>query len=119
MQRYLAPFPTSASRKPIYVFPRDVPVRGKPEHAAAAINSYHHWLRQTEIPKLFFHADPGVLIRTHEVPWIMENFPNTTAVDLGQGLHFVQEDHPHTIGREIAAWYHAIDAATPATRAVP
>lgn len=109
MAAYLAPFPTLKSRKPIYVFPRDVPVEGKPEHISRAVADYAQWLTETDIPKLFFHADPGVLIRQKDVAWIQENFPNLTKVDLGQGLHFLQEDHPHEIGRAIAGWQLALN----------
>ncbi|WP_294228397.1 haloalkane dehalogenase [uncultured Shimia sp.] len=108
MAAYLAPFPTVQSRKPIYVFPRDVPVEGKPKHISRAVADYAQWLTETDIPKLFFHADPGVLIRQKDVAWIQENFPNLTSVNLGQGLHFLQEDHPHEIGRVIADWYLAL-----------
>ncbi|KZK83088.1 Haloalkane dehalogenase [Pseudovibrio sp. Ad13] len=92
MAAYLAPFPTVKSRKPIYVFPRDVPVQGKPVHISNAVANYSKWLTETPIPKLFFHADPGVLIRKTDVAWIEQNFPNLTSVDLGKGLHFLQED---------------------------
>jgi len=112
MAQYLAPFRTLKSRKPIHVFPRDVPVKGEPEHSAAAVANYHKWLTQTQIPKLLFYADPGVLIRPDDAQWIMRNFPNTKAVDLGEGLHFVQEDYPHTIGRELAKWYIEIEKGT-------
>lgn len=108
MAAYLSPFPTVKSRKPIYVFPSDVPVEGKPEHISRAVADCAQWLTETDIPKLFFHADPGVLIRQKDVAWIQENFSNLTSVDLGQGLHFLQEDHPHEIGRAIADWYLAL-----------
>jgi hypothetical protein len=29
-------------------------------------------------------------------------------VDLGHGIHFLQEDHPHRIGAELAAWYDGL-----------
>jgi len=31
-----------------------------------------------------------------------------TSVDIGPGLHFVQEDRPHEIGRAIRAWYEGL-----------
>jgi haloalkane dehalogenase len=109
MAAYLAPFPTVKSRKPIYVFPRDVPVQGKPVHISNAVANYSKWLTETPIPKLFFHADPGVLIRKADVTWIEQNFPNLTSVDLGKGLHFLQEDYPHEIGKALADWYQALN----------
>lgn len=108
MEAYAAPFKTLKDRKPSYVFPRDVPLRDRPPHTAKVVNDYNKWLQETTIPKLFFHAAPGMLITPEEVPWIMENFPNITTVDLGEGIHFVQEDHPHKIGRELKKWYNNV-----------
>ena len=31
--------------------------------------------------------------------------PNLTTVYLGDGIHYLQEDHPHEIGDGIANWY--------------
>lgn len=59
MAVYLAPFPTVKSRKPIYVFPRDVPVLGKPEHVACAVADHSEWLTQTPLPKFFLSARPA------------------------------------------------------------
>ena len=33
---------------------------------------------------------------------------NIEFVYLGQGLHFIQEDYPHEIGKEITKWYKKI-----------
>ncbi len=33
---------------------------------------------------------------------------NLKTVDIGPGLHFVQEDNPHEIGRELAKWYKGL-----------
>ncbi len=110
MANYQAPFPTVKSRKAMQVFPGDVPVRGKPAHTDTAVASYHEWLQKTEIPKICFYADPGMLIRIEDVPWIKAHFPNITMVDIGKGTHFVQEDNPHLIGSELASWYQGINA---------
>jgi haloalkane dehalogenase len=108
MEAYQSPFNTLKDRKPSYVFPRDVPLKNKPKHAAKAVNDYNKWLQETDIPKLFFYADPGMLIPKDEVNWIINNFPNTKAVDLGKGIHFLQEDNPHLIGEELQKWYNRL-----------
>lgn len=102
---YKAPFKTLKSRKPIYVFPRDVPVKGQPKFSAHAVDSYNQWLQETNIPKICFYVDPGVLIPIEEIPWIEKNFPNITMVPLGKGTHFIQEDYPHEIGETLHTWY--------------
>ena len=111
MENYELLFKTLKDRKASYVFPRDVPIRNIPEHTTQVVNNYNKWLQETDIPKLMFYADPGMLIPIDEVPWIQENFPNITSVDIGKGIHFVQEDSPHEIGRALKKWYGKITAS--------
>ncbi len=42
------------------------------------------------------------------VDWSKEHFSNLKTVDIGQGIHFLQEDNPHLIGRELATWYQGL-----------
>ncbi|MEM7371727.1 MAG: haloalkane dehalogenase [Bacteroidota bacterium] len=107
-QVYASPFPTVTSRKPVRVWPTEIALKGSPPYTHKVISEYHKWLKESEVPKLCFHADPGMLIPKEEVAWIKEHFPNTTLVDIGKGLHFVQEDNPHAIGRGLAKWYQAL-----------
>jgi len=39
------------------------------------------------------------------VEWAKQNLKNLSVVDVGPGIHFVQEDNPHLIGSELAEWY--------------
>ncbi len=34
---------------------------------------------------------------------------NLVAIDVGKGVHFIQEDNPHLIGEEIAKWLTSRD----------
>jgi len=102
---YKKPFPTIASRKPVRVWPLEIPINGKPERMHKLMSSYATWLTETKIPKLCLYSHPGAIIREKGVEYIKKNFKNTKMVDIGKGLHFVQEDHPHLIGKEIAKWY--------------
>ncbi len=43
-----------------------------------------------------------------DVKAIRENFKNTEMIDLGEGLHFIQEDYPNEIGQGISDWYSRI-----------
>ncbi len=69
-----------------------------------AIVTYNGWLQETEIPKLLFHATPGAILPPALVEWCVANLKSLDTVDLGQGIHFVQEDHPHQIGEALADW---------------
>lgn len=103
--RYKEPYPTIASRKPVRVWPQEVPISGSPARMHDKVAAYSEWLLETEIPKLCFYAHPGILIQDEDVKYIESNLGNTTMVDLGEGLHYLQEDHPHRIGEELATWY--------------
>ena len=68
------------------MWPRHIPIDGKPADVYATIQAIVQFLAATAIPKLFS------FIRT---------FPNQTEVTV-KGLHFAQEDSPHEIGDAIA-----------------
>ena len=102
---YLRPYPTIASRRPVRRWPQQIPINGKPEKMHQIIGEYHEWLKSSETPKLCLHANPGAIMAKREVEMIRNSFPNTKMVDIGEGKHYVQEDCPHTIGKEIASWY--------------
>jgi pimeloyl-ACP methyl ester carboxylesterase len=80
-------------------------LHGNPKDVHDMIDSYHNLLKETPIPKLCFYAEPGLIIPKSQIPWIEENFPNTEMVNIGKERHFIQEDHPNTIGKELAKWY--------------
>ena len=107
---YSAPYPNVKSRKPLLAWPQDVPFKdGKTTNATAAVNSWATWLAESKIPKLCFYVTPGVAIKEKDVKVIREKFSNTKMVNLGKGLHFIQEDFPHEIGQGISEWYNQLN----------
>jgi haloalkane dehalogenase len=72
------------------------------------VEQYHGWLLQTPLPKLFFWATPGALISSDKAVWYQHHLPHVRAVYIGAGVHYLQEDNPHTIGQELAAWYGSL-----------
>lgn len=105
---YKSAYPTIASRKPVRVWPQEIPIDGKPKRTHDKIQAYGSWLTKTNIPKLCFYAHPGAIIRDEGVEWIKNNFPNTKMVDIGKGMHYIQEDNPHGIGKAISEWYSGL-----------
>ena len=99
-----APYPTIASRKPVHIWPKEIPFDGSPRDTHRVIQSYSDWLTETDLPKLLFYAHPGGTINDEVVAWCRETMSNLRTVDVGDGTHYIQEDHPHLIGKEIAAW---------------
>ena len=105
---YKKPFPYISSRKPIRVWPQEITINGRPKNMHKLMSSYADWLKETKIPKLCLYSHPGAIIREDGVSYVKKNFQNTVLVDIGKGLHFVQEDNPHGIGKEISKWYKTI-----------
>ncbi len=110
MAYYAAPYPTITSRKPLRVWPAEVPIDSQPPDIHNIINTYSQWLQETDLPKLLFYASPGAIIDDKVVAWIKENFSNLTSYDMGPGIHFVQEDNPHFIGEKLAEWYTQLES---------
>ena len=108
MDAYREPFKDSASRKPVWRWPNELPIAGEPADVVQAVNAYNQWLQQTGLPKLLLHATPGGLVTAPVVDWVKQSLKNLTTVDIGQGIHFLQEDNPHGIGSAIADWYKGL-----------
>lgn len=105
MEHYRAPFPTVASRLALRQWPREIPIEGRPGDVALAVAAYNRALQASPVPKLLLHAHPGGIIREREVAWCRAQLPNLETVDVGAGIHYLQEDNPHGIGEAIADWY--------------
>lgn len=108
--RYAEPFRTWASRRPVRRWPLEIPIDGHPAEVHEAVAAVSRWLPGTEIPKLFLHARPGAINPRPMVEWVKGSFEHTRVVEIGKGLHYIQEDQPHTIGAELAAWYRELGA---------
>ena len=102
---YNEPYPTRASRKPVRMWPTQLPINGKPKGVHDIITAYAKWLTETNTPKLCIYAHPGAVLVDKGVEYIKDNFPNTKMVDIGEGMHYLQEESPHTIGKTINEWY--------------
>ena len=105
MDRYREPFKEPSSRKPLWRWPNELPIAGEPPDVVEAVAAYNQWLQQSDLPKLLFYATPGALVLPPVIEWLQQNLKNFGKVDIGQGVHFLQEDNPHLIGSELAAWY--------------
>ena len=109
MAWYAAPYPNAKSREPLAKWPKDVPIKGKPQFSYDRVKAYAAWLKETEMPKLCLYVTPGVALQAEDVEIIKKEFKNTELVYLGEGKHFIQEDYPHEIGEAIAKWRRGIE----------
>lgn len=104
LARYREPYPDARSRRPVRVWPCEIPIDGSPADVHAVVAGYAEWLERTDTPMLLFHANPGGTVREAEVAWCQQTIRNLEVVDIGPGIHFVQEDNPHLIGEKLADW---------------
>ncbi len=116
---YRAPFPTPRSRRPTWRLSNELPIAGEPADVYATLEAAHAALKSSRYPKLLFAGDPGALVSPAFAERFAATLHNCKLVHLGAGLHYLQEDHPETIGRAVAAWIGAIEGANRDNNAVP
>lgn len=108
MDHYREPYKTINSRKPLRQWPSEIPIDGTPADNHQYVQDFNQYLQATEMPKLLIYAKPGAILRKAQVKWCEENLKNLTTAFMGTGLHFIQEDNPDFIGKEILKWYKTI-----------
>ena len=109
MAVYRAPFLTPQSRLPTWRFPNEIPIAGEPADVTAMMERAHAALAQSTYPKLLFSADPGALVSPALAEEFAHKLNDCRLVRLGDGIHFLQEDHPEAIGREVAAFIAEVE----------
>ena len=108
MDHYREPFKDPTNRKPVWRWPNEIPIAGDPPEVVEAVSAYNQWLQQSDLPKLLFYGAPGILGSPQMVEWSIQNLKNLKTVDIGPGIHFLQEDNPHLIGAELAEFYKGL-----------
>jgi haloalkane dehalogenase len=104
MNIYRRPFLQPEWREPLFRLPNELPIESHPKDTWEVAQDYMAWLLASEKPKLFFWAKPGAIIWEDKAKELTEKLKNTRSVCVGEATHYIQEDHPHTIGRELADW---------------
>jgi haloalkane dehalogenase len=104
MAHYRGPFVEKSSRRPMLAWPREIPIEGAPADVVAIVTKYRDALCRSQLPKLLFAAEPGAVMAAPVVAWCRANLPRLEVVELGKGIHYLQEDHPQAIGRALADW---------------
>ncbi len=121
MAHYQAPYLEPATRTALWRWPQELPIEGDPADVTRIVREYGEKLKQSDLPKLLLHATlpqdvrpvpmSGVIdasltnAKKHPaVDWCASNLKNIKAVDIGIGIHYVQEDNPHQIGRALHEW---------------
>ncbi len=108
LAHYNSYYPTSESRRPLLQWPREVPIGGEPAHSVEAVNRYSEWFFDSDAPKLMIHAEPGALIPPEAAEYLKANLKNLTTVNIGAGVHYLQEDNPDAIASSLSEWLSAM-----------
>jgi haloalkane dehalogenase len=102
--QYRRPFAEPGEgRRPTLTWPRQIPIEGEPADVVAIVAAYGDWLKTSSVPKLFVRAEPGGILSAGADLDFVRSLPAQMEVTVA-GVHYVQEDSPHEIGRAIAAW---------------
>ena len=104
MNVYRAPYLEPASRLPTLQWPRELPMGGKPEANVEIITAIGEWMKQAEIPMLYFYGT-----NPRNADYYVANLKNIETHFLGQTRHYVQEDYPESIGRAVHDWRRRLE----------
>jgi haloalkane dehalogenase len=106
---YMRPFlEPGESRRPTLTWPREVPYGNDPAVNAEIISAYSAWLTESEVPKLFIQAVPGIIFSVPELRKFARSLPNQKIVQV-YGGHFVQEISGDAIGRALLEWLPSLE----------
>ena len=103
MTVYRRPFQEAGeARRPTLTWPRQIPIEGEPADVHEIVASYSTWFSKSDLPKLFVNGEPGSILVGAQREFC-RTWKNQQEVTVA-GMHFLQEDSPHEIGKAIADW---------------
>ena len=88
-------------RRPTLTWPRQLPIAGEPADVVEAVSAYSQWLATTQVPKLYFHATPGIIDQNPNQVAFCRTFANQEEIQV-QGAHYIPEDDPETVAPALA-----------------
>jgi haloalkane dehalogenase len=108
LDNYRKPFLEKRDREVLLKVPAELPIAGEPKEVWELAVRYHEWLLRSEVPKLLFWGRPGRLLVQEKARWYAGVLRNCKDVCVGEGLHFLEEDHPKLMGRELKGWIEGL-----------
>jgi cis-3-alkyl-4-acyloxetan-2-one decarboxylase len=107
MEAYRAPFPDYWSRLGTLAFPRDIPLSERDE-SAGPMARIHEGLPGLELPTLLIWGMRDRVFRPVFLDQWRELLPDARVVELEDAAHYVVEDQPAPVAREIADFLAAL-----------
>lgn len=106
---YREPFKQPGSAKPLWQYCQEFPL-GTVTEVTKLIAAYSEWLQHTPLPKILMYSIPGYLTTIDTIQWARDTLPHIKLVDVGDGLHYPQEENPHVFSEELSLWLDEIRA---------
>ena len=107
MAAYRAPFLNPGEdRRPTLTWPRQIPLADEPLEVCEIVDAYGAFMKDSDIPKLFIKAEPGMIMNGAPGDFAA-TWKNQTEAKV-KGLHFMQEDSPDEIATAIRSWLESI-----------
>lgn len=104
MRHYREPYADMRHRKLLWRYLLDLPYNQNAKDVSNLIENYSAKLVSSSVPKLMMYSIPGYVTTVDTLIWVKKNLKNIKLVDLGEGLHYVQESKPHEVGAAISSW---------------
>src|SRR6266404_643903 len=104
MSVYRAPFPTPASRRPTLRFPNELSIAREPADVHSTLEKAHRAIADSSYPKLLFVGNPGALVPPTFAESFVKGLKNCRVLQLGSGIHYLQEDQAEVIGAAVNEW---------------
>ena len=106
MEVYRRPFLIPEDRRPTLDWPNQIPIDGHPEDVVNIVTDYSKFMKDSDIPKLFINANPGAILVGKQREFC-RNWKNQEEITV-PGSHFIQEDSPDLIGKELLKWLNVL-----------
>lgn len=97
METYRQPFPDERSRIPTLRLPNELPIEGSPRDVHDLLSHAHAALKRSTYPKVLFAGNPGALVSPDFGRAFASELIDCDFIELGDGAHYLQEDHPAAI----------------------
>ena len=107
MEAYRAPFPDYWSRVGTLAFPRDVPLSER-DPSAAAMSRIHRSLGDLDLPTLLIWGMRDRVFQNVFLEQWRELLPDARVVELADAAHYLVEDQPEPIAREVADFLRSL-----------
>lgn len=104
MNSYRAPYVELEDRKPIRQWPLEIPISGTPERNVKSVGANYAYLKNSNVPLHFVHAEPGLIYSPVVVEGLKRDIPRARFTNVGEGLHFLQESKPRQLSDIISKW---------------